>query len=398
MVKDTSNNWALNSATGGLDSFKAYQSTNSGDTYINASNASGTVRINYESGSGAGFNIYGGSNSSLYASFTRTTAIKFPGLAAGSGHNCLQIDNSGFITNTGAACGTGSMNGTINAGASGQIAYYSGNGTAISGTSTVSVTAGGTGSSTASGALANLGAAALTGASFTGPVSVSTTLSVANNASIGPRYDVTNPAFGARGDGSTDDTAAIQAAFNACYNGGSIPFGGVVEFPGDHTYIISSTINAHDSCQIEGVIGSSSVENAPPRLTWNSSSAGVVSTVTAFNITSNVVTFTAANSVTAGQWVEIQGLTAGFYLNRTIAQVLSTGLSTTQFEVMLSQGWSNVSTTADSGTATTVNVMVDLSVHGLRGADRRGQQRRKHCFGGFDRERAQDGRSDHGGQ
>ena len=34
MVKDSSNNWALNSALpGGLDSFKAYQSTNTGDTY-----------------------------------------------------------------------------------------------------------------------------------------------------------------------------------------------------------------------------------------------------------------------------------------------------------------------------------------------------------------------------
>jgi len=48
MVKDASNNWALNSAIGGLDSFKAYQSTNSGDTYIDASNSSGTVRVNYE--------------------------------------------------------------------------------------------------------------------------------------------------------------------------------------------------------------------------------------------------------------------------------------------------------------------------------------------------------------
>ena len=38
MVKDANNNWALNSASGGLDSFKAYQSTNSGDTYVNASN------------------------------------------------------------------------------------------------------------------------------------------------------------------------------------------------------------------------------------------------------------------------------------------------------------------------------------------------------------------------
>ena len=195
MVKDASNNWALNSATGGLDSFKAYQSTNSGDTYINASNASGVVRVNYETGSGTGFNIYGGGSSSLYASFTGTTAIKFPGLAASSGHNCLQIDNSGYITNTGAACGAGSSNGTVNAGTSGQIAYYSGTGTSISGTNTVSITAGGTGASSASGALANLGGAALTGASFTGPVNASSTLSVANNLSIGPRYDVTNAAI-----------------------------------------------------------------------------------------------------------------------------------------------------------------------------------------------------------
>jgi len=54
MVKDQNNNWALNSAVGGLDSFKAYQSNNSGDTYVNASNPSGVVRVNYEGGSGQG--------------------------------------------------------------------------------------------------------------------------------------------------------------------------------------------------------------------------------------------------------------------------------------------------------------------------------------------------------
>ena len=107
MVKDQNNNWALNSATGGLDSFKAYQSTNSGDTYIDTSNSTGVVRVNYETGSGTAFNIYGGSSSSLYASFTGATSIKFPGLAAGSGHNCLQVDNSGFLSNTGSACGSG---------------------------------------------------------------------------------------------------------------------------------------------------------------------------------------------------------------------------------------------------------------------------------------------------
>jgi hypothetical protein len=126
MAKDASNNWALSPGVGGLDSIKAYQSANGGDTYINALNGSGVVRVNYESGAGSAFNIYGGSNSSLYASFAGTTTIKFPGLAATSGNNCLQIDNSGLITNTGVACGTGSMNGTINAGTSGQIAYYNG--------------------------------------------------------------------------------------------------------------------------------------------------------------------------------------------------------------------------------------------------------------------------------
>jgi hypothetical protein len=107
MVKDQNNNWALNSAVGGLDSFKAYQSTNSGDTYINASNPSGVVRINYETGSGTGFDIYGGGSSALYASFTGANAIKFPGLAASSGLDCIQVDDSGYLSNTGSACGSG---------------------------------------------------------------------------------------------------------------------------------------------------------------------------------------------------------------------------------------------------------------------------------------------------
>jgi hypothetical protein len=139
MVKDAANNWALNSASGGLDSFKAYQSTNSGDTYINASNSSGVVRVNYESGAGAAFKVYGGSAASLYASFTGTTSIQFPGLAASSGKFCLQIDNSGYITNTGAACGSGGTSGSITTGSAGQLAYYSSAGTTLAGSTTVSI-------------------------------------------------------------------------------------------------------------------------------------------------------------------------------------------------------------------------------------------------------------------
>jgi len=75
MVKDANNNWALNSATGGLDSIKAYQSTNSGDTYINASNSTGVVRVNYETGAGSAFNVYGGNSGTLYASLSGPTSI-----------------------------------------------------------------------------------------------------------------------------------------------------------------------------------------------------------------------------------------------------------------------------------------------------------------------------------
>jgi hypothetical protein len=156
MVKDGSNNWALNSAVGGLDSFKAYQSTNSGDTYIDASNSTGHIRLNYESGSGAETDIYSGSSANLVASFLGPTSIKFPGLAASSGHDCLQVDNSGYLTNTGNACGTGSGSGTVSSGNSGQIAYYTASGTTIAGISAVPVTAGGTGSTSAAGAMANL--------------------------------------------------------------------------------------------------------------------------------------------------------------------------------------------------------------------------------------------------
>jgi hypothetical protein len=283
LVKDASNNWALNSAIGGLDSFKAYQSTNSGDTYVNASNSTGHIRLNYEAGSGNETDIYAGSSSSLTAAFLGTTAIKFPGLAAATGHSCLQIDTSGYLSNSGATCSAGGS-GTVNAGSTGQIAYYAGNGTAVTGLSTVPITAGGTGASSASTALASLGAqGAMTGVSTdganglvaAGALAAGTAISAPvltlsgtgcgagtyakadgtgcgpgstggtgfNTAAPGPIGGSTpstgafttltdsttitalSPmadirAYGAKCDGATDDTAAFQAALTALGSGG----------------------------------------------------------------------------------------------------------------------------------------------------------------------------------
>ncbi len=204
MVKDTSNNWALNSAPGGLDSFKAYQSSNSGDTYINASNSSGHIRLNYESGAGAETDIYSGGGSNLVAGFLGTTAIKFPGLAASSGRNCVQIDNSGYITNTGSPCGSGGTNGTVYTGATGQLAYYVGNGTVLGGMGSVGVSAGGTGATTAAQALANLGGQpALPGVATDGNSGLTVPGSVtakSMNASMNKVLNVMGPPYNAYGD------------------------------------------------------------------------------------------------------------------------------------------------------------------------------------------------------
>jgi YVTN family beta-propeller protein len=70
-------------------------------------------------------------------------------------------------------------------------------------------------------------------------------------------------------------------------------------------------------------------------------------TITAFSITSNIVTFQAANDFTPEQSVSISGLTTGTYLNGFTLTVLATGLSNSQFECYFTNA--NVGLTSDSG-------------------------------------------------
>lgn len=69
------------------------------------------------------------------------SSVRFSGLAAASGANCLQVDNAGNVTNTGAACGAGggSGSGTVNSGTTNQVAVYSASGTAVGGSNSLSL-------------------------------------------------------------------------------------------------------------------------------------------------------------------------------------------------------------------------------------------------------------------
>ncbi len=210
LLKDASNNWALNSAPGNIDILKAYQNTNSGDTYLDTSNSSGHIRFNYETGSGSETDIYSGGSSNLDAAFLGPTEIKFPGLAASSTKYCLQIDDSGYITNTGSPCGTSSagdpLTGTIASANTGQIAYYTTSGTALAGMTAVPVANGGTGATTASAALAALGGVSL-GSTSTQTLAGPLTGSVNAVVNVKALPSTINGGVSAQGTGATFSVA-----------------------------------------------------------------------------------------------------------------------------------------------------------------------------------------------
>ncbi len=328
MVKDASNNWALNSAVGGLDSFKAYQSTNSGDTYVNASNTGGHIRLNYESGSGTETDIY--SNGSLDAAFLGTTSIKLPGLAASSGQNCLQIDSSGYITNTGSACGTGGGSagtGTINAGTTGQVAMYTTNGTTVGGASAVPLTAGGTGASTAATALANLGGIASSGGTMTGALNVSGDTPTGHQAASANAAvtAVSVLAYGAKGDvlPNTHNTfvqGSLTSGSNVLYvSSGSFTsadIGKYVVFSGWTSQPFSTTPSV---AQITGV-------NDAQHVALSRTAASTTTGYIAWG-TDNAPSFNAAAAAVAALGGGVVTVPAGSYLLATAPYYAVTGAS-----------------------------------------------------------------------
>ncbi len=85
----------------------------------------------------------------------------------------------------------------------------------------------------------------------------------------GPWVDVR--AFGATGDGATDDTSAIQAAIDYADSKG----GGTVFFP-HGTYIITSTITWKHGVRLEGDQGGALVAGRYPELKWGGAENGTM--------------------------------------------------------------------------------------------------------------------------
>lgn len=197
----------------------------------------------------------------------------------------------------------------------------------------------------------------------------------AQGEDAGSRYDVTSRAFGAVGNGRTDDTASIQAAFNACWNGGKSPRGGVVEFPGAHTFVISRTIYAYDGCRIEGGLGSAANGQDPTSIRWNGAGSGAVITISRFTTQSNdlyspsnpsgtgipqpyQVVVPGNNSLAVGNWVIFQNCATsnGLELNNLVGEVAAA--SPSSFTVTSSWEFPHLGTFMDSScTATPITVM-----------------------------------------
>jgi hypothetical protein len=89
---------------------------------------------------------------------------------------------------------------------------------------------------------------------------------------------------------------------------------------------------------------------AAPVFTVSTNAAGPPAAITAFAVTSDVVTLTADNNFTAGQPVLFSALAVAAFLNGKTLVVLGSGLSPTQFEVAFVHA--DVAPTADTGTAT----------------------------------------------
>ena len=161
----------------------------------------------------AGQPILGNGTSALSQGTTsgNTTAFTTKDATITTGH-CVQWDSSGGLVDSGAVCGSGgSGSGTVTMGAAGNIAYYPSAATSVSG-----LVNGPQGSLLGSGGVGNAPSYVQNGVNVT--------------------------SYGAKCDGSTDDTTAINNAISAVQ--GSTVNPGLLVFPPNKVCIVTGTLTA----------------------------------------------------------------------------------------------------------------------------------------------------------
>lgn len=113
LENNAANQFKINNATGGLDPFRAYDSTGTGDVYIGTTNSGGTLRFNNQAGQGSAIRFYtGGSSPQVEAYFGGTSTIQFPGMASTGYPGLLQADNSGYLAQTNKNISSGTVTST----------------------------------------------------------------------------------------------------------------------------------------------------------------------------------------------------------------------------------------------------------------------------------------------
>jgi hypothetical protein len=148
----------------------------------------------------------------------------------------------------------------------------------------------------------------------------------------GPSITFTPAAATAVNNLIIDDTAGIQAAFNACNSLGSgtqfpARYGGVVEFPGIHRYIFSSTINAWDTCRIEGI----EQNQEPVTIEWNGAAAPAVGTAVSFTTATTAYNRSSITILRAGAGNPRNGDTVT--INGTIVTFVTSGATGNQVNI-----------------------------------------------------------------
>lgn len=183
--------------------------------------------------------------------------------------------------------------------------------------------------------------------------------------------------YGARGDGTTDDTAAIQAAITAAAaHGASGSARGIVDF-GDNKYKIGSLLTLASNVELRGsgatLDGSTTTKTSSKRIIMQASGTLGSALTLASNSTKGEYTLTLndASSLAAGDWVLVYSTATYPYSTGRqrgeIKRIRTIATNTLTFEQALYDSYA----TADTATVKKITFVENVKIDGLRflGAD-----------------------------